>query len=127
MIFKDLTLKQLRASTKEQIITGIMGILTPMSKKLICEFIWGIRDIITDNLTLGDLVKKENGPNGRLLRVYQTTDVLGNKLSSQKIEWTYYPTGEVDTIVISDLDALDTVISTKTIKHFIDGRQPIVL
>ena len=127
MPFEDLTFEKLRAATKEQIITTITDKLTSITKNRICEFIWGIRNIITDNLTLGDLVEKEDGPNGQLLRVYKTTDVLGVKLTSRKIEWTYYPTGEVDTITISELDALDQLISQKTIKHFTDGRQPIIL
>ena len=127
MPFEDLTLEQLRAATKEQIITTITGKLTSMTKNRICEFIWGIRNIVTDNLTLTNTTHREDSQNGQVIRVNETTDVLGTKLTSQKIEWAYYPTGEVDTITISELDALDAVISTKTIKHFKDGRQPAIL
>ena len=127
MPFEDLTLEQLRAATKEQLITKITERLASMTKKRICEFVWGIGNIVTDDLTLGDLVQSEDSTNGQVLKVYETTDILGDNLGSQKIEWTYYPTGEVDTITISELDALDAVISIKTIKHFKDGREPTIL
>lgn len=127
MIFRDLTLEQLRATTKEQIITKINDKLTSLTKKQIVEFIWGVKNVLTENLTLTELKQMKNSKNGQLLRVHETTDVLGKKLGSQKTQWTYYPTGEVDTIKISELDANDQVISTKTIKHFTDGRQPVIL
>jgi len=127
MLFEDLTLEQLRAATKEQIITRVTNLLASLSRRRICEFIWTIKDISFTDITLSTLTVNHDVPEGQLLRIYEKTDILGNKLGSQKIEWTYYPTGEVDTITILELDALDTVISTKTIKHFIDGRQPVIL
>jgi hypothetical protein len=125
--FEDLTLEQLRAATKEQIITKIMEKLKSMTKGGICEFIWTIKNIVFEDVRLETLTVKHNVPKGHLLRAFETTDILGNKLGSRRIEWTYYPTHEVDTITISELDANDQVISTKTIKHFTDGRQPAVL
>ena len=127
MPFEDLTLEKLRAATKEQIIAKIVGKLTSMTKKRICEFIWGIRGIETDDLRLSNLIQREDGPNGQIARTKETIDVLGKKMGSQKIEWTYYPTGEVDTITTKDLDALDQMISQKTIKHFTTGKQPVIL
>jgi len=36
-------------------------------------------------------------------------------------------TGEVDTITISDRDAADKEMARRTIRHFTDGRQPVVI
>ena len=125
MPFEDLTLEQLRAATKEQIITRVVNLLTSLSKKRICEFVWTIKNVNFTEIGFETLAVNHNVPEGQLIRVYEYTDILGNKTGSQKIEWTYYPTGEVDTITTTELDALDQVISQKTIKHFTDGRQPI--
>jgi hypothetical protein len=127
MPFEDLTLEQLRAATKEQIITRVVNILTSMTRKKICEFIWTIKSAGFEAISLSTLTINHDVPEGQLLRVYEKTDILGNKTGSTKTEWTYYPTGEVDTITILELDALDQIISQKTIKHFTDGRQPIIL
>ena len=127
MPFEDLTLEQLRAATKEQIITRINALITAMTKKRICEFIWTIKDIDLSPITLETQIVNHNVPEGQLIRVYETTDILGNKIGSRKIDWTYYPTGEVDTITTTELDPLGQVISTQTIKHFTDGRQPVIL
>jgi len=127
MTFEDLTLEQLKAATKEQIITRVVNILTSMSRKRICEFVWTIRGVGFEAISLSTLTVNHDVPEGQLLRVYEKTDILGNKIGSQKTEWTYYPTGEVDTITISELDALDQIISTQMIKHFTDGRQPVLV
>jgi len=127
MPFEDLTIDQLRAATKEQIITRVTNLLTSLSRKRLCEFIWTIKDIDFADITLSALTVNHNVPEGQLIRVYETTDILGNKTGSTRIDWTYYPTGEVDTITTTELDALDQVISTQTIKHFTDGRQPVIL
>ena len=54
-------------------------------------------------------------------------DVLGAKLGSRRIAWTYYePNGPVDTITVEELDAADKVVKRRTIKHYTDGTQPKV-
>jgi len=127
MPFEDLTLEQLRAATKEQIITRVTNLLTSLSRKRICEFIWTIKDIDFADITLSALTVNHNVPEGQLIRVYETTDILGNKTGSTRIDWTYYPTGEVDLIVHSELDGLDVVVGVKKIKHYLDGKQPEVI
>lgn len=127
MPFEDLTLDQLRAATKDQILTRLTSVFASMSRKKICEFIWTIKGVPFEGVTLSTLTVNHDVSEGQLLRVYEKTDILGNKLGSQKMEWTYYPTGEVDTITVSDLNALDQIISQKTIKHFTDGRQPVLV
>jgi hypothetical protein len=51
----------------------------------------------------------------------------GAVVSGRRITWTYYKTGEVDTITIVETDAVGKETSRKIIKHYIDGRQPEVL
>lgn len=54
------------------------------------------------------------------------TDVETNALILIKtITWTYYPKGEVDEITIIETNSKGAE-KRKTIKHFIDGRQPEV-
>jgi len=127
MPFEDLTLELLRAATKEQIITRVTNLLTSLSRKRLCEFIWTIKDFDFTEIKLETLTVNHNVTEGQLLRVYERTDILGNKTGSTQIDWTYYPTGEVDTITTTELDALDQVISVKTLKHFRDGREPAFL
>jgi len=127
MLFEDLTIEQLRAATKEQIITKIVDKLTSITKKKVCEFVWTIKGVSFESISLATLTVNHNVPEGQLIRIYETTDILGNKTGSTRIDWTYYPTGEVDTITTTELDALDQVISTQTVKHFTDGRQPVIL
>jgi hypothetical protein len=127
MLFEDLTIEQLRAATKEQIITKIVDILTSITRKKVCEFVWTIKGVSFGSISLTTLTVNHNVPEGQLIRIYETTDILGNKTGSTKTEWTYYPTGEVDTITTTELDALDQVISVKTLKHFRDGREPAFL
>lgn len=50
----------------------------------------------------------------------------GLQVAAQVVTHTYYPTGEIDTIVISTRDASNVEIARKTIKHYRDGSQPTV-
>ena len=127
MLFEDLTIEQLRAATKEQIITRITTFLTSLSRKRVCEFIWTIKDVDFACIALSSLTVNHNVSEGQLLRIHEKTDLLGNKTGSTKTEWTYYPTGEVDLIVLSELDGLDVVVGVKKIKHYLDGKQPEVI
>lgn len=127
MPFEDLTLEKLRAATKEQIITAINNKLQAMTKKNIIILVLRLVGVDIDTYELLGLVELDDGPNGQVRRRWTTTDVLGNKLKSLSVDWTYYPAGPVDEITIKWLDAADAVTSTRIIKHFIDGRQPIVL
>lgn len=55
-------------------------------------------------------------------------DVETDKLvKSRQMIWTYYPTGEVDEIFIVEFDSKDKPVMAKTIKHYLDGKQPVVL
>ena len=127
MPFEDLTIDQLRAATKEQIITRVTNLLTSLSRKRLCEFIWTIKNVNFVEIILETLTVNHDVPEGQLLKVYEKIDLLGDKTGSTKTEWTYYPTGEVDLIVLSELDGLDVVVGVKKIKHYLDGKQPEVI
>ena len=61
---------------------------------------------------------------GRLLQETESTDEKGVK-NKRVIIWTYYKTGEVDLIVIKRYSN-GKLISTREIKHYLDGKQPTV-
>jgi len=45
-------------------------------------------------------------------------------IATKTIAWTYYKTGEVDTITIAETNADGKETGRKVIKHYTDGRQP---
>lgn len=53
-------------------------------------------------------------------------DLDGALLGRRVDAYAYYPTGEIDTIVCSVYDGAEVLVSRKTVKHFLDGRQPEV-
>jgi hypothetical protein len=118
------TLAQLRGFTKTQLITGISNYLTNnMTKRQI--LIW-----LMDNLnTVADASIRVKRADGQITSV---TDVdrdmeTGLMTGGRVVTFTYYPTGEVDTITISTRDAANVEIAKKVIKHYTDGKQPEVL
>ncbi len=117
----DQRLDQLQAATKAQIITAIDNKLAAMTKKQIIEFIFDPVDRFQDTPTW--TYRADGQP---LIMIEVTRDALAAKLGSKRVTWTYYVSGEIDTIVISTLDPADVVTKTKTIKHYKAGRQPTV-
>jgi len=61
---------------------------------------------------------------GKLLQEMESTDEKGIK-HERKITWTYYETEEVDVITIERYKA-GKLVSTKEIKHYLNGKRPIV-
>ena len=101
----NLTLTQRTALTKEYIITAILE---------------GQTDTALE-------VNVAQGGRGPIRRVEVTRDRLTGKVLGRKyMDWTYYPTGEVATITISERDASDVETARRVIRHFADGRQPVV-
>ena len=92
-LFSDLTKDQLIAATKNQIINKISDKLNNMTERRLKEFIWHIRDLITEDLNYQESVQVESKDcsNGQVLRVRETRDLVGNKIGSERIEWEYYP------------------------------------
>ena len=110
----------LYAQTIEEVSTK----LTSLTKEQLIEVdqsITAIKIKVIEKLTTS-----LDGKNGQILRQSEVLDSTGKKISGQRIEWTYYPTGEVNEISIIKLDSKDKQISKKVIKHFTDGTQPIV-
>lgn len=118
----DVTLEQLRALTKAQIITKLSNWLTNNFTK---------RQLI---LWLMDIEVMDDAP----VRTYRadgqitsettvTKDTETNlQVSKRAVTWTYYATGEVNLITIKQYDSNDVLLHTKAIKHYKDGRQPTV-
>lgn len=117
------TLDQIRAATKAQIITVISNYLTNnLTKRQI--LVW-----LFNNVTIVPLAPaRAYNPDGQVASDLDIdTDIeTGVQTGGTQTTWTYYPTGEVDTITIMKLDAANNIVSTKVIKHFTDGRQPEV-
>lgn len=56
------------------------------------------------------------------------SSLLGDPLYERKqTDYTYYADGEIDTITVTITDAADNPLSTYSIKHYLDGRQPDLL
>lgn len=74
-----------------------------------------------------DPIREYNGPAGEM--TYEQTverDVETNEVvHAREITWTFYDTGEVMDISVTDVDA-DGNETTKIIHHYTDGRQPDV-
>jgi hypothetical protein len=115
-LIANLTLAQLRAATKAQIITAIANYLTNnFTKRQIIGFLMDA-DVIADPPTR---TFRADG------QIESETDTdrdaeTGAVVASRQIHWSYYPTGEIDTITI-DQDGAQRVI-----KHYLDGHQPTV-
>ena len=65
-----------------------------------------------------NLAKDKDGNNVELTEVVK--DAWGKEVSSKTVRWTYYPSGEVDEITVTD-DKERLVV-----KHYTDGEQPTV-
>jgi len=119
MILTDLTRAQLRALTKNQIISAIDAYLTATYTRK--QIIQGCLDKDTE---WGNPVCTY-GPDGILTQNEIERDVETDAQVSRKyIVWDYYNTGEVNTIITEFYDENDALKRRKKIKHYKDGRQP---
>lgn len=126
MQLSGLTLIQLRALTLAQIRTAMKANIDAMTKKqLIVLDLW-CADFDKDALLeLVDAPQATRNKDGELERVIEVKrDALGAKLGSRIIDWAYYPTKEVNTITLQDLDAADKVTASKVIQHYVNGQLP---
>jgi len=119
--WSNLTLSQLRAATKAQIIVAIDNWLAIHTKRRIIE-------LLLDVTNIADRPDITYGVDGQIARCDEVfRDTLGAIVSGRRTNYVYYPTGEIDTIETIDVDAdLTTVLSRRTVKHYLDGRQPTV-
>ena len=117
--WSNLTLAQLRGATKAQIITAIDNWLANHSKRRIIE-------LLLDVTNIADRPDITYGADRQIARRDEVfRDVVGNVIGGRRTKHVYYPTGEIDTITLSDIAAdLKTVIGRRQIKHYLDDRQP---
>jgi hypothetical protein len=69
----------------------------------------------------------EHDDQGNAVRMEETiTDAYGELLGTRQGVWTYYNTGEVNVITMQEFDADHKLTGGYAVKHFRDGRQPIL-
>ena len=124
-ILSDYTIEDLRNATLLQIQTAISNKLKNLTKRQLIILILKVVDIDIESFEIQDREEGADGPNGQIWKLRIFRDVLGNKLNSQRIEWTYYPNRSIDEITTIQFDAANKEVSRKVIKHFKDGRQPV--
>jgi len=123
-----MTISQLRAATAAQIAAAMSARLSQLSKRQLIRLELAALGIDLDAvLHLADSVVNTYHPDRQIAsRVEVRRDVLGAKAGSRRVDWTYYPTGEVDTITVQELDAADQLTAQQVVKPYTDGRQPEV-
>lgn len=118
----DVTLEQLRALTKAQIINRLSTWLTNHFTKR--QLILWLMDIeVMDDEPVRTY--REDGQITSETTVTKDTET-NLQVSKREVSWTYYATGEVNEITIKVYDGSNNLIRTKVIKHYTDGRQPTV-
>lgn len=123
----NITLTQLQAATKQQILDKLDTWLSNRTKRQLIGLILTVANDMGDKVELPDAPIITYQPDGQIAsHLNAVRDTLGVKLGGKRITWTYYPTGEVDTITAVQFDANDAVGKRRTIKHYTDGSQPTV-
>src|SRR3990170_1928250 len=124
-----LTIQQLRAATVTEIRTAMKARLDQLTKRQLIRLDLWVASWDQDALvTLPDQTRDTYHPDRQIAsRTEVTRDVLGAKTGSRRVDWTYFPSGCVQDILITELDAADEVASRQRIHHFEDGRQPEVV
>jgi len=113
-----LTLNELRAATVAQILTDIAANNT--KREIVTELLG--QDRITDR----PVITRDD--QGRIVkRVEVERDLLtGDVLESRETTHSYFKTGEIKDIVVSERDAKDKETGRRTIHHFTNGREPVM-
>ena len=111
-----LTLEQMKAATVGQIMADVVA---QNDKRAIVTELLG-QDRISDRPVITYDDQKRIIKRVETERDLLTDDVLGSVVTTH----TYYKTGEIKDITISERDAKDKWIGGNTIKHFTDGRLP---
>jgi predicted double-glycine peptidase len=118
----DVTLEQLRALTKAQIITKLSNWLTKNFTKR--QLILWLMDM--DVISI-DPVRVYRADGQIESETTITVDAETNtQVNKRVVTWSYYATGEVNVITIKQYDSNNVLLHTKAIKHYKDGRQPTV-
>ena len=120
------SLDQLRAATKPQILTAISSRLTAMTRR---QLVLWLLDLDDQNSAVSDApigAYRKDGQVESQIEVERDAET-GARVGGRVTTWTYFPTGEVDTVIISERNAADKEMAKRVIKHFTDGRQPTVI
>lgn len=118
----DVTLEQLRALTKTQIITKLSNWLTKNFTKR--QLILWLMDIEVIDI---EPVRTYRADGQIASETIVTKDTETNlQVNKRETLWSYYPTGEVNVITIKQYDSNNVLLHAKAIKHYKDGRQPTV-
>lgn len=121
----NMTLAELRAASKPDILKGVgRYIADHFTKRQIIA--WLVLDN-TEGKHIPDKVIVTKGPHGNVRRVERYRDpatgtVLGGRVTTK----SYYDTGEIHDIIISDRDENSVETRRVRIRHFRDGRQPVM-
>ena len=119
--WSNLTLAELRSASHPtgKIVSEVAKYLNSKSKKEVVEMLMD-----TDVFSRPPVIASR--PDKQIeRREVETEDVLGNKTGSTVTTYSYFDTGEIEDIVISDCNASDVETKRVRIKHFKDGRQPV--
>lgn len=117
-----LTLAELRASTKADIIHDVgRWMAANMSKREI--IVW-----LMDAERIPDRAVITRDDRGRIVRCVDVDrdPETGEALGGRVMLWQYFATGEIHYIVISDRDADNVETRRRRLCHFRDGRQPVM-
>lgn len=119
-ITTSLSFTQLQAATKAQIVSDIMS---KMTRRELIVALTGTDKIVIDAPVLK--YRKEDGQIESQTETFEDVET-GLVVGDKQIAYTYYKNGEVDEITIVESSA-DGTKATKTIKHYLDGRQPEII
>ena len=111
-----LSLEQMKVATVSQIMADVEA--NNDKREIVAELLG--TDRISDRPTITYDEKQRIVKRVEVQRDLLTDDVL----RSVETTHSYYKTGEIEDIVVSERDAKDKEIGGHTIKHFTDGRLP---
>lgn len=121
-LLEEITLAQLRGYTKAQIINYVTKKLNGMTRRKLIMLLWDeIQEIPREPVRA---YRKDEQIESQI--EIQEDAETGEQTGKRALNWTYYPTGEVDEITISEFDASNALLKRKVIKHYTDGKQPTV-
>uniref|UniRef100_A0A6M3LS98 Uncharacterized protein n=1 Tax=viral metagenome TaxID=1070528 RepID=A0A6M3LS98_9ZZZZ len=130
MEYKDITLKTLIA-----IIIGLF-LFTPCFAQDVKDVT--LKQLIQERPDLVEKIKAGEDENTSEITVTKdlkgrtkiwteiTKDIDGNQIQKRIDTYTYYQTGEIDTINQKVYGADDTIVKEQNVKHYMDGKQPMV-
>lgn len=117
------TVDQMKAATKAQIITAIGNKLGNLTKEQLIRFVLKNCSVdVDEKILISDPSIRTGEKRGPIYSLDVQRDILGNKVSSVRVNHVYYPkqadnTEPVDTITIEELNSVDVVTKTTVLKH----------